>query len=362
MSDTPQGPDWWQASDDKWYPPPRPAMPGDAQPVAAAAAAPGPGMPPPGAPPMGPPTGPPTGPPSGGFPARPPSGGFPPPGPTSGAYGAPPGPQAPGGQNRTPLFIAIGVVAAAAVVGLIMLLSGGDDEPDPAVSPTTEETSGGGSDTTADPGGNPPPSGEDVQAGGTEIELVESGFSNFMSGFDNDERSVAYGFIIENAGDETATDISISISAYDAAGTALASDSVTIYVLRPGEKMGVGDEFFGTTFATEVDRIDVQVSEPDNFGRSEVPDEGTLTAEGINTAVSDYTMTTTFTAKSTYAQQIDSPYAYAIYRNDAGEIVGGSYGFLDFIPADGSTAAEITSWEAIPNVASTEVYLDPGWF
>src|ERR671917_561650 len=30
MSDTPQGPDWWQASDDKWYPPPRPEMPGDA--------------------------------------------------------------------------------------------------------------------------------------------------------------------------------------------------------------------------------------------------------------------------------------------------------------------------------------------
>jgi hypothetical protein len=312
---------------------------------------------------MGPPTGPPTGPPSGGFPAGPPSGGFPPPGPASGRFGAPPGPQAPGGQNRTPLFIAIGVVAAAAIVGLIVLLSGSDDDdPEPTVSPTTEETTGGSSDTTADPGGNPPPSGDDVQAGSTEIEVVESGFSNFMGGFDDDERSVAYGFIIENKGDETASDISISISAYDTAGTALASDSVTIYVLRPGEKMGVGDEFFGTTFTTEVDRIDVQVSEPDNFGQSEVPDEGALTAEGINTAVSDYNMTTTFTAKSTYAQQIDSPYAYAIYRNDAGEIVGGSYGFLDFIPANGSTAAEITSWEAIPNVASTEVYLDPGWF
>lgn len=358
MSDIPQGPDWWQASDDKWYPPPRPAMPGDAEPTAV----PAPGMPPPGAPPMGPPTGPPTGPPGGGFPAGPPSGGFPPPGPTSGAYGVPPGPQAPGGQNRTPLFIAIGVVAAAAIVGLIVLLSGGDDD-DPAAPATTEVTSGGGgSDTTADPGGTPPLSGEDVQSGSAEIEVVESGFSNFMGGFDNDEHSVAYGFIVENKGDDTATDISISISAYDAAGTALASDSVTIYVLRPGEKMGVGDEFFGTTFTTEVDRIDVQVSEPDNFGRSDVPDEGTLTAEGINTSASDYNMKTTFTAKSTYAQQIDSPYAYAIYRNDAGEIIGGSYGFLDFIPANGSTAAEITSWEAIPNVASTEVYLDPGWF
>src|SRR2546423_15608265 len=26
MSDQPQGPGWWQASDDKWYPPPAPAQ------------------------------------------------------------------------------------------------------------------------------------------------------------------------------------------------------------------------------------------------------------------------------------------------------------------------------------------------
>ena len=44
---------------------------------------------------------------------------------------------------------------------------------------------------------------------------------------------------------------------------------------------------------------------------------------------------------------------------DGGGIVGDSDGFRDFIPANGSAAAEITSWEAIPNVASTEVYLDP---
>ena len=65
MSDTPQGPDWWQASDDKWYPPPRPEMPGTADATAVAA----PGAVTPGGPPTGPPLAPPTGPPSGGFPA-----------------------------------------------------------------------------------------------------------------------------------------------------------------------------------------------------------------------------------------------------------------------------------------------------
>ena len=56
MSDTPQGPDWWQASDDKWYPPPRPDMPGDADATAVS-----PGAMAPGAPAAGPPTGPPVG-------------------------------------------------------------------------------------------------------------------------------------------------------------------------------------------------------------------------------------------------------------------------------------------------------------
>ena len=62
MSDAPQGPDWWQASDDKWYPPPRPQMPGDA-PAAVA-----PGYAPPGSVPGAPLLGPPAGTPSGGYP------------------------------------------------------------------------------------------------------------------------------------------------------------------------------------------------------------------------------------------------------------------------------------------------------
>jgi hypothetical protein len=77
MSDTPQGPGWWQASDDKWYPPPRPTMPGEETAPATAATT--------VAPQYGAPT-------SGGFPAGPPtavSGGFAPPGSAPGAPGMP---------------------------------------------------------------------------------------------------------------------------------------------------------------------------------------------------------------------------------------------------------------------------------
>lgn len=343
MSDTPQGPDWWQASDDKWYPPPRPEMPGD--PVQTAVAA--PGMPPPDAPPMaGPPMGPPTGPPSGGFP----------PGPPSPYAGMPPVAPAAGQQNKTPLFVAIGVVVTIALVALIVMLTGDDDTASPDDPPTTDpRVPTTPTDDTIDEPDDPP-------SGNATVEVVDSGFSNFMGGFDQDERSASYGFIIENTGDTLATDIQVSVSAYDAAGTAVASASHTVYVLRPGEQMGIGDEFFGTTLTTDIDSVDVQVGEPSDFGIDDVPAEGALTAEGITTRADDYNLTTTFTAKSTYAQQIDSPSAYAIYRDADGNIVGGSVGWLDFLPANGSTAGEVRSYDVIPNVATTEIYLDPGWF
>jgi hypothetical protein len=272
----------------------------------------------------------------------------------------PPAGPPPGTQNRTPLFIAIGVVVAIALVALVVVMTSSDDETsDPPRSTPTDQPgqTAGPATTTASP-----ETTAAAPSGDAAVAVVESGFSNFMGGFDQDERSVAYGYIVENSGDEVATDITISISAYDATGNAVASDSHTIHVLRPGEKMGLGDEFFGDTFAADVDRIDVQVSEPSGLGSEAVPADGTLTAEGITTTADDYSVTTKFTAKSTYAEQLDYPSAYAIYRNAEGNIIGGSTGTVDFIPANGSVAAEVRSWEAIPNIATTEIYLDPGWF
>jgi len=357
MSDTPQGPDWWQASDDKWYPPPRPEMPGDATAVSAPAG----GLAAPSGPPMAAPGGYPQGAPGGGFPPGPvgPPG---PPGPPSGPYGPiPPGVQPPGTgqQNKTPLYIAIGVVAAVALVALVVLVTGGGDDDEPSTSPTTQSAP----TTEADPGSGPvsPPTTDDgPSSGSSTVEVVESGFSNFMGGFDQDEKSASYGFIVENTGDETATDVTINVSAFDANGGALASASHTVYVLRPGQKMGLGDEFYGENFPSDVARIDVQVSEPSEFA-TEVPDEGELSAEGITTSADDYGVSTNFTVVSTFAQQIDSPYAYAVYRDGSGTIIGGSYDILDFVPANGSIAGQVNSYELIPNIATTEIYVDTGW-
>ena len=102
MSDTPQGPGWWEASDGRWYPP-QPAPQAPAQPVPQAAVPPGP-------------------------PAAP----YPPPGP-----GAPPPyrPPAPNKSGRGCLIaLAIGgVVALLAVVAIVVVVARVGDEVDERV-------------------------------------------------------------------------------------------------------------------------------------------------------------------------------------------------------------------------------------
>ena len=365
MSDAPQGPDWWQASDDKWYPPPRPQMPGD---VPAAAA---PGYAPPGAVPGGPPFGPPPGgTPSGGYP----QGGFPPGGPPPPAPGYPPtpgGPGAPGpygpspyggvpGQppapNRTPLFVGLGVVVAIAVIGLIVALSsGGDDEtgdpprttldaPEVTSIEPTETTDGGGSVGDATEGTNA------VEG----LATVDSGWSVAE---DDSITEGSYGIIIENQGDELITNFSVEVAIYDLNDTVVGTNNHSVAKLAPGERLGIGYDITDDV-SNGISRLEVGFEE--GYGDS-VP-EGAFTVSEVATTTDEYGTTTTFTVASSYGVDLDSPYAYVIYRDTAGKIIGGTYGLVDMIPAGGRANGELTSYDPVPNVATAEVWVDQGYF
>ena len=364
MSDVPQGPGWWQASDDKWYPPPRPTMPGEED-QGAVPSAPSGGMAPPVAPPSGPGYGPPVAP--MGAPAGPM-------GAPSPYAGVPPAPG--GGQNRTPLFVALGVVGVLAIGGIaVAATSGGDDDPTTTTTlqpqgPNT--TSGPGTDgpsgpttTSGDPsgGGGGGSGGGGSGGGGTSssvdgLEVADSGFSNYPDEYDNTNR-VSYGYIIENNGDEPVANVEITVTLKDAEGTVVSSDTDNIYLINPGQRVGLGDEPY-EEIAT-VDSIEVQAAIPSYA--SDASELGEITVDGISTTEDSGRWVTTFTASSTYEVQLDSPYAYAVYRNSAGDIVGGSYGFMNIVQAGGSTSGEVSSYNVIPDVdpAQTEVFVDPGY-
>ena len=366
MSDVPQGPGWWQASDDKWYPPPRPAMPGEE----AADGTPAETQP------FAPPGGPPSGPPGGMPPAAPPFDTSPgygaplggPPGvggpPGTGPYGVPP--QGGGAGNRTPLFVALGVVAAAVLVGLIIVLSGGgDDDPETEETRSTETTSGqsttteggggggGGSTTTTEGSGG---GGGGGTSGVESVEVVDSGFS-MVRDFAND-LVASYGFVLENTGSEDQTDLQVSVALYDANDTVVGSGSHTVAILRAGERIGMGDTPLDALSA-EVATMEVQVGES-GFPATTVPD-GTFTVSGISVSSDEYGTEAAFTVESTYSEQVDSPYVYAVFRNAGGDIVGGGFSFLDFVPANGRVAGTVTSYTPLPDASTAEVYVDQGY-
>ena len=365
MSDAPQGPDWWQASDDKWYPPPRPEMPGDvpasSPPVGVQGyVAPGYSQ----GPPLGPPSGgyPPAGPPGGGYPpAGPPMPGGYPPGTPSGPYGVP-GPGAPGGYppgpggNRTPMFVAIGALAAVALIGLILVVSNGSGDDDDAhqrepvstaTTPTAESTTApDGTTDTTDGGGT-----VDGSADVSQLALVESGFTASEDGG-------SYGIIIQNNGTEMVTNFHVQVAVYDANDTVVRTDRHLVAKLGPAEQLGIGYDILTDDAANGVGRLDVQFEE--GFGDS-VP-EGAFSISEVSTSTDEFSTETTFVVTSTYAQDLDSPYAYVIYRDAAGKIIGGTYGFVDMIPANGRASGTLTSFDPVDGVATSEVYVDAGFF
>jgi hypothetical protein len=376
MSDTPQGPGWWQASDDKWYPPPRPVMPGEEAPPGAAPAptAPAPGVagpsgpavPPFGPPPGSVPPGAPPGVPSGGYPAGPPTAPVPGPPltPGSGPYGSvPPGmPGAPGAAppgdgNRTPLFVVLGVLGAAAVVLLIFLLAGGDDDTADPQDPT--ETTDPSTPGTTGPEGPDPTDGPTEPQDDGDVQVVDQGFSNFE---DSGEAAGSFGFILENTGENILQSVETQVVIYGSGDRVITTKDFTIGTIRPGEQMGFGDEMFGEDLQDGIERLEIQVrnDSAELANPADVP-EGGFEVTNVEVSNDDYNLTVNFDLTSTYTvEEVGYPSAYVIFRNAAGEIIGAAWGSASF-ETEPQAAVEVTTYDVIPDVDTTEVFIDPGY-
>jgi hypothetical protein len=386
MSDAPQGPDWWQASDDKWYPPPRPQMPGDPDPVAAAPAS-APGFPPPGATPDGPPAGPPAGPPLG----PPPTGGYGPSGPPLPSYGGPPsggfptGPGAPGGPppgmpgapgmgpspygtpprppgagNRTPLFVALAVIVAAVVVAAIVIVANqGDDKADPPTTtdkptdtkvsvPTIPETTAATSDT-GDDGGGSESSGQ-LSA----LKVIDSGFTSFPN---SDFVSGTYGIVIKNNGTDAVTNFTVNVAVYDKNDTVIGSDPHTVAKIGPGEEFGIGYDVTDKA-PNGIGKLDVSFEK--GFG-SNVP-EGAFTVSNVAIKTDQFATDVTYTVASSYQTDLRDLESYAIFRDANHKIVGGAFGTLQLVPKGGRANGDLQSFEPLPGAVTANVYVDKGFF
>jgi hypothetical protein len=269
---------------------------------------------------------------------------------------APPG----AGQNRTPLFVALGVLAAVVFVGIIIIATN-DGGGGGGGATTTTSDSVPVDDTTVSTPVDPPDDPDDTSAppADGDIALTEQNFTVSMDELTETD-TLAYGFVVENTTDQAATNVSMQIGFLDESGTVVADDTQLLNVLMPGQTFGLGNsgvEVRGDPVEMQVTLSDPTWASPDAYGE--------ITTSGISTSIDDTygAPSTSFTAESTYDEQLDGPYAYVIYRNSDGEIVGGAWSTMTFLQADGSSTGEVNTYYTIDGVdeSQTEVYIDPGF-
>jgi len=296
MSDVPQGPGWWLASDGKYYPP-QPA-----QPVAGA----------PEQPVAGAPT----------YQVQPPG---------SSGFGAPMGqdpmqPTTGGGSSSTKVvLIVVGVlVALLLVVGVLtaVVIAARDDDSGTVVSdqrdsPTAVVPGSGGSEPVA-----PDPS---------DLEVTETGMS-IGRGYD-DGPSATAGAVVVNEGDSNAAFVEVVFTFKDKAGKAVGTDTGYVDAIDPGGTAYVAVDY--VSLQADAATVDAAVIPNDGYYSGTVVPVtvGSVAREEYNGVV------VKGTATNPTSEVLESVGVQCVLRFD-GRIVGGVSASLDTMVANAEVAWE----------------------
>ncbi|MEM8534903.1 MAG: hypothetical protein AAGF95_28950, partial [Chloroflexota bacterium] len=173
-----------------------------------------------------------------------------------------------------------------------------------------------------------------------------------QTGFGQDGAEVGYAFIVTNLDDQLIGDSEYQVSVYDANDVVVGTDSGSVVTIGPGQQIGIAGSLFVNDETVEVDRIDVQFRATD---RMIFEEEFVFTAENVNYMPDDISPSVSGVVSSSYEQDFGNLVVFAIAYDEADEIIGGGYNFLDFIPAQGQSAIDV-SITAAGDPARVELY------
>ena len=174
-----------------------------------------------------------------------------------------------------------------------------------------------------------------------ETELPE-GASNIAlakQGFGQDDQEVGFGMLIENPNGNFAIENSqYHITAFAEDGHVLATEEGYVEVLLPNQTLGVAGAIY-LIEDTDVARIDAQILAGDFVESDPLP---YFTAENVTYQPDEYLPQVTGQIVSPYNKDTTDVRVSAILYNEAGEIIGGGFTYLDFAPANGKAAVEVS--------------------
>ncbi len=158
--------------------------------------------------------------------------------------------------------------------------------------------------------------------------------------------------VVENPSDDIAERVSLNVAFYNDAGVVVKADNPTIDVILPGQSAAYGDEHPGRR-ARPAWRCRCWSARGNRPRRRPVRSP----PSGVTTEPQSYGgLQTNATLSSTFAKDLKDVVAVAIYYDGNGAIIGGDRTFVDFVPAGGQAAVEITSFNDLPTPARTDVY------
>jgi hypothetical protein len=185
----------------------------------------------------------------------------------------------------------------------------------------------------------------ELPEGAIDVALVKQGFGQ-------DDQELGFAMLMENPNAEFAIEGSqYHVTAYAEDGHVLATEEGYVNVLLPNQTLGVA----GTIYlieGTSVVRVDAQALAGDFVESDPLP---YFTAENVTYHPDEYVPKVTGQIVSPYNKDVTELRVAAIPYSEAGEIIGGGFTYLDFVPANGKAAVEV-SITSSGTPATTELY------
>jgi hypothetical protein len=166
---------------------------------------------------------------------------------------------------------------------------------------------------------------DDIPAEAANIEISDYGF-----GVDN--FSVGFGFLVNN-------------------NFVLAVDDGYINVILPNQILGIGGDLYNSS-SKYIDHIDVQIIDGKYISSEILPE---FSYENITFSSGSYSSSVTGVINNPYTQDITNLKVSAITFDQNGNITGGGFTYLDFLPAEDKTAVDV-SVTADKSTVSAEIY------
>jgi hypothetical protein len=175
-------------------------------------------------------------------------------------------------------------------------------------------------------------SSDKLPEGAQNLALVKQGYGQ-------DGNQVGYGMLIQNPNGGFAVESTMyHITLYAEDGSVIAANEGYIDTLLPNQTLGLGGDIFVDDDLSVVS-ADFQIKS----GRFETSDPlPAFTAENVTYLADRYFPKVTGEIVSPYTKDITNLRVSAIAYNEAGDIVGGGFTFLDFASANDKAAVEVS--------------------